>query len=1851
MQKGRLVYIEPNDIVKDHIKLFDSSHKNFTWNPEDLNLYVDLQVVCPSRDDCGEEPTISNGTYSNTYISLMEGTKIGRNGSLTTDFTNISYSEIEKNNVSSKEALGITSIDITFDAHFYPKVTINFTDVRAYSLFMPAEEEYKEGLKTQAYETFDEEGERKYNERGRAYTNFFNAVFHFPYPRFLLTVKGFYGTKVTFILAVETFRSALNSNTGNFDVSINFIGYMYGIYTDIPMNLLMVSPYTEHLNYGTEDTLIKNEYWTKNVSEGIFTTVEGQPLLTFLEFAKKYAIVLNNINEDNEFGEDFVEYNDSLKLLSNLEEIKQKLENLVINNFGYNSDGEKEYFHLINNVKTKKYVFFLFKFKNTTRENIFAHFNGNKAKELKDLINTTNTTYGTLLNNETINIPWLCKTDSSSEFSQCIIKGKLKDIIKINETEPKVQKNTLTNSTTVTLQIGTENYSYNVDEQDTEAIINCVSGYVSNSNNTIDDVYFCAINFHEEISKINKIKDRIEKLKNEKYGSAISDAENFISNQLGFTPSIQNVFRMVFAHLQCFFNSFLNETIYKIKDKKATRTIGSFHLEEWQTDIKYKSERNSVFAPPFFAYYIKDSEERKTLAYPGTSNIPAMQEMEEVKLVENYLKAAKSFAEEYSNTAREIELLSTPITTYNEESFIDDDFELPISYDNGFDAISFYDVFYGNRNPYSYLNKDSNTLLKDIIYMFCLRYYSLFLLEGNNGANKMLEKEYNNIKSVFPEINETFFENLPKEDINKKICEYSKNKITPLHNNSSGVLIDENVLKNVTIIQSFDTSHKFSEEERSNILKNELYPNTYHFFKGVHILNYLKYGEFKKISEKVSDTHKSVLFDNTLYILENKEASKHPIHKIYRGFQSGNTNTYLFSDKSVNDTMVKQIINEEDILDSSLPFILWGYKDNKGKIQYSNLLYDMNTDDNLKNLSNIAKAYFILSSLIVNIEDIRDSFESNGDNVDLYNERITLTRLIIPLYYGCLIYLFREKLLNDKDIIPGLITIKDDSFEIKDTILVNSNDWLFTNLNDNCYVFNKNYIENNKNNDYLCNLIKELIAVSSKHERVHLNTFDTLKNEQLKTLLKYMDNEDDVEEQFCELEKLFIEASEYGIIKEIINSSKAEYSECIKSNKLGIQYKADTNKNNIYYFNNNNGMYIYPLNGTTSKHIVHLMGDTVCMVSTMFKKSGTTYISSIPLNELYDKLTTLKKKIEKIEEIIINDGGNQSNIDIQRSLYYTLKNLYDKWICSYGNMERFMLSKPSQYKQSQKQRFGLVENNEQSINSVIKTSTKREIDSFLFVDSFYRDIGNTFICDPSSIIRLSQGAFDGTLNFSVYQFLHLLCQENKLLMRAIPVYNNFYTEEGLKEIFTPRDVFNINQAQENNFSSTYLIMYTHQPSSHLNNPNSEYHDDGIYIGNDIGRTIITTDSEKIFNSDGYVVPTFGVTYGMQNQSYFKGININMDNPITTDYSIANQLMISQTAASGGDLNLPMGIGQNIYSIYSNRSYNCTVEMMGCANIMPMMYFQLNNIPMFKGVYMIVSVKHSIRGGNMTTTFTGVRQTSVIYPFVNSSLILTLLTERLKGPVSVKQTNSKVSSKAQNYSYLVGDTTGGFESMNSSITIEKRSLLDLDWSQHLRGRFNKFPLHHVPGGRKPNKIILHYTAGTRAEPGQAYIYRESWHNSWHEDPKFEVSADFCVDKGTIVQFNPELAHFYSFSTRDDSKAITIEMCSTFNKSLNPNLVMKELQPNMPQWYFEQEVLYNTKLLIIELFKFYGKMDIITHYDVPRSDGSRKSCPGIIGWNSGQLFDKDKKPLGTRNNTKEFEKFKKEVYEMWNEINEK
>ena len=58
-------------------------------------------------------------------------------------------------------------------------------------------------------------------------------------------------------------------------------------------------------------------------------------------------------------------------------------------------------------------------------------------------------------------------------------------------------------------------------------------------------------------------------------------------------------------------------------------------------------------------------------------------------------------------------------------------------------------------------------------------------------------------------------------------------------------------------------------------------------------------------------------------------------------------------------------------------------------------------------------------------------------------------------------------------------------------------------------------------------------------------------------------------------------------------------------------------------------------------------------------------------------------------------------------------------------------------------------------------------------------------------------------------------------------------------------------------------------------------------------------------------------------------------------------------------------------------------MLGNALIQPMMYFNVRNIPMFSGPYMITSVSHNISEGEFSTTFKGTRQPFYSLPKIDS----------------------------------------------------------------------------------------------------------------------------------------------------------------------------------------------------------------------------------------------------------------------------
>lgn len=221
-----------------------------------------------------------------------------------------------------------------------------------------------------------------------------------------------------------------------------------------------------------------------------------------------------------------------------------------------------------------------------------------------------------------------------------------------------------------------------------------------------------------------------------------------------------------------------------------------------------------------------------------------------------------------------------------------------------------------------------------------------------------------------------------------------------------------------------------------------------------------------------------------------------------------------------------------------------------------------------------------------------------------------------------------------------------------------------------------------------------------------------------------------------------------------------------------------------------------------------------------------------------------------------------------------------------------------------------------------------------------------------------------------------------------------------------------------------------------------------------------------------------------------------------------------------------------------------------------------------------------------------------------------------------------------------------------------SLLDVQWVPHA---LRKYPLKEFTKNRTIKYIVLHYTAGASSTEGYAKTCRNTWNGQWNKDMDYEASADFAVDDGGVVQFNPDLDHFSTFATANNADKISIEMCSKFNTTKNQNYKLtSKTPPNMPQWEFSGEVLENTKKLILELFKKYGeKLEIIRHYDVKgkikTKDGGVKDyykpCPGIIGWNNAEQYDENGNKTGTNNNSTEFEKFSKSIYDEWDKIKPK
>lgn len=365
------------------------------------------------------------------------------------------------------------------------------------------------------------------------------------------------------------------------------------------------------------------------------------------------------------------------------------------------------------------------------------------------------------------------------------------------------------------------------------------------------------------------------------------------------------------------------------------------------------------------------------------------------------------------------------------------------------------------------------------------------------------------------------------------------------------------------------------------------------------------------------------------------------------------------------------------------------------------------------------------------------------------------------------------------------------------------------------------------------------------------------------------------------------------------------------------------------------------------------------------------------LTKFFERFTKLNDTTERLTEKdkLKSEIFNTINDDkIKLNIYRTLKSIHDKWIGGSNGEFFHQCGEPNEL--------------DKNIAAADGRSTPRLIDSYRFVNRAYNDIGEQFLINPAALVKELTGNF----NQSYYDVTARILADNNFDFIPLPTFINFRTEDELRTMF---DTLDYNKGMSaGQVGPAFVCVYVGQTSNKLD-LGSDHPNDGIDIRCDENGNLLglpedfasDTKRNESGNPIEHNIPVFEVNYGDQNQSIFKDIKLDQSEFSETDESLK---VIDDIANRGSETNQSYA-GQNLFNVYQIRSYAAEIEMLGNAMIQPMMYFQLNNIPMFHGAYMILNVSHNIKPNHMTTKFKGVRVRRTDTPLIEGdTLFMTLL---------------------------------------------------------------------------------------------------------------------------------------------------------------------------------------------------------------------------------------------------------------------
>lgn len=336
---------------------------------------------------------------------------------------------------------------------------------------------------------------------------------------------------------------------------------------------------------------------------------------------------------------------------------------------------------------------------------------------------------------------------------------------------------------------------------------------------------------------------------------------------------------------------------------------------------------------------------------------------------------------------------------------------------------------------------------------------------------------------------------------------------------------------------------------------------------------------------------------------------------------------------------------------------------------------------------------------------------------------------------------------------------------------------------------------------------------------------------------------------------------------------------------------------------------------------------------------------SISVNTYNQYISTFKSVFDSLTSKDSNTGEknteedkkkNQNNL-IKLEIYNYFKNINNKWVSS----------------------------TEKSFSVCGSDSKQKDlIKYFKFIDRGWRDIGSEVTINLKSLLNTSKD-----MKNSIYLMMSQILRDNNFLFQILPTYINYENATEISKIFRPQ----VNITDNNASGPIFCGIYVGGVSEYLDikeRDNYYFNNDGFSIKTgEIPSDMLDSNKASDSNQEDYSLVAFRVAFGAQNQTIFTDVSLSQqEHKETAEYFSVLSDTIDKRGATQ-----PSYIGTNLLRLFKTRSYTCSVNALGCMNIQPLMYFDLQNVPFFNGAYLITSVDHSITPNHMTTSFKGLRQ--------------------------------------------------------------------------------------------------------------------------------------------------------------------------------------------------------------------------------------------------------------------------------------